>query len=134
MIPLDPAFKEGAVVFAAGNTLFAAPAAKLFAPVSVGPLAASATWTSPTLDMGEPVDGYLCPGSAYFFFLSPTAGTYYLECSDDGVTWIKSNAGGAVTAGSPVNTSRSVLERYQRFVFVNGTTAQSTASTFKMRR
>lgn len=85
------------------------------------PLGANAVYTSPTID-----------GVNYKWFngsiFSDAAGSYVLQHSDDGVSWI-SSASSNVTANTLAQTVNNfILRKYIRLVYTNGASPQTTFS------
>lgn len=92
--------------------------------LSATALAASATFTSPTIDLGANA----ARGAVRALALAGQAGTSFrIEWSDDGTTWIAAADAQAVpAAATPVGIEARVIARYARVVFVNGATAQGS--------
>lgn len=86
---------------------------------STTPLAAAATFTGTTLDLG----GNHAINRHRALCYADQAGTLYIEESRDGTTW-RATLTQAVTAGGVVEVDSIVVARYQRVRYVNGATLQ----------
>jgi len=97
----------------------------IFNTGSTTALAASATYTGSSRDVGVAA-GTVQP-FAFFngFFASDQAGVAYLDGSNDNSTWFTC-ATSPLLAGTPLTLSVPVMFRYHRARLVNGVTAQST--------
>lgn len=94
--------------------------------LSTAALAASATFTSPTLDLGDnhiwdTVRARVNLGTA------STTTTVTIQSSHDGTSWANSPAAQVqTTAAGIVSIERPITERYLRLVVVNGATTQAS--------
>jgi hypothetical protein len=94
--------------------------------LSTAALGASATFTSPTLDLGDNHVWERARARVNLLTASSTA-TIRLESSHDGTVWAASAQGTATaTTAGLIVIERPITERYLRVVVVNGSTAQSS--------
>lgn len=94
--------------------------------LSTTALAASGTFTGPTLDLGDNHIWNTARARVNLGTASTTV-TIRIESSHDGTTWAASAAGTTTTtAAGLVVLERPVTERYIRLVVVNGATAQAS--------
>ena len=94
--------------------------------LSTTALGASATFTSPTLDLGDNHIWNTVRARVNLATASTTA-TVRLESSHDGTIWTASAAGTVTTtAAGLIIFERPITERYLRIVVVNGSTAQAS--------
>lgn len=92
---------------------------------SVTALAAAATLTGTTRDVGiaaGTVEPYAAFNATAF---ADQAGTLRIEMSNDNVTWRRATADTAVAANAVVTLSVPVVTRYYRVIYVNGATIQT---------
>lgn len=89
-------------------------------------LAASATFTGTTRDVGVAAAAAHRYRSFQAFSFSNVAGSMHIEISNDGTTWFRATAITAVAANTPVFLSVAIVTRFHRVVYTNGASAQTS--------
>ncbi len=88
---------------------------------SIAPLAGSAVFTSPSLDLGT---DFQFKSFDIYVFAVGAAGNLYVEQSRDGVTFRRTHNVAAADGVLSLLSGR-IMARYIRMVYVNGLTAQT---------
>lgn len=91
-------------------------------PESVANLAAGATFTGATRDLGATSPYRHGAFNAVAF--ADVAGTMRIEVSNDATTWRRATADAAVAAGAALILSIPTVSRYSRVIYINGAAAQ----------
>lgn len=109
----------------AGSTTSAAPTSidkitRVLTFSTTTPLAAAGVYTSPTIDA-------INYKVITFLITSDVAGSYFIQYSDDGVTWYNSSTTATSNAANAVSSgTNNVILRYYRLVYTNGAAIQGT--------
>lgn len=93
---------------------------------TITPLAASATFTGTSRDVGVAANAVHRYTMFNAFAHSNVAGTLRIECSNNNTDWFRATADTAVAANGAVNLMVPITTRYYRAVYVNGAGAQAT--------
>lgn len=106
---------------AGANVIGGIQSASTFSEAFRTALAANATQTGATRDLGATVERYARFGASV---VTDQSGSLQIQTSTDGTNWI-TVATQAVAANTPVDVSMPIRARYHRAVFTNGGTATS---------
>lgn len=89
-----------------------------FAFSTTTPLGAAGVYTSPTIDA-------INYKQLNFLVTSDVSGTYFIQHSDDGITWYNGTVTATALSAAAINiTLQIVYFKYIRFIFTNGATIQ----------